>query len=106
MMNTLDVITLGMSRQDGARAAAVMVSDHRLHPGVQNEWRASGADWGEPDFTLGDAAQAAFLGSGCEQFSRHHQLARDNWQESHLQIFWNEFVSTARSCLWAEGGSQ
>ena len=102
-MNTLDVITLGMSRQDGARAAAVMVSDHRLHPGLQNEACASNADWGDPDFTLGDAAQSAFLGIGCEQFSRHHQLAGDNWQSEHIVAFWNEFVSIARACLWAGG---
>ena len=104
-MNTIDVITLTMSRQDGAKAAAEMVADRRLHPGIQNEARACGADWGDPDFTLGDAAQAAFLGSDCEEFSRHHQLAGDNWKEAHLQIFWNEFVSIARACLWAEGGN-
>ena len=101
-MNTIDVITLAMSRQDGAKAAAEMVSDGRLHPGIQNEWRASGDDWGDPDFSLGDAAQAAFLGSGCEEFSRHHQLAGDNWQSEHIVAFWNEFVSIARACLWAE----
>ena len=100
-MNTLDVITLAMSRQDGAKAAAQMVADGRLHPGIQNEWRASGDDWGDPDFSLGDAAQAAFLGSGCEEFSRHHQLAGVNWQSEHIEVFWNEFVSIARACLWA-----
>ena len=104
-MNTLDVITLAMSRQDGAKAAAEMVSDGRLHSGIQNEWRAANVSWGDPDFSLGDAACSAFLGSGCEQFSRHHQLAGDNWQEAHLQILWNEFVATARACLWAEGGN-
>lgn len=104
-MKTTDAITLAMSRQDGARAAAEMICDGRLHPGIQNEACASGDDWGDPDFTLGDAAQAAFLGSDCEEFSRHHQLAGDNWKEAHLQIFWNEFVSIARACLWAEGGN-
>ena len=101
-MNTLDVITLAMSRQDGAKAAAEMVSDGRLHSGIHNEWRAANVSWGDPDFSLGDAAQAAFLGSGCEEFSRHHQLAGDNWQSEHIVAFWNEFVSIARACLWAE----
>ena len=101
-MNTLDVITLAMSRQDGAKAAAEMVADGRLDSGIQNEWRASGADLGDPDFSLGDAAQAAFLGNGYEQFSRHHRLAGANWQEAHIIAFWNEFVSIARACLWAE----
>ena len=104
-MNTLDVITLAMSRQDGAKAAAEMVVDGRLQPTIQNEARASNADWGDPDFTLGDAAQAAFLGSDCEEFSRHHQLAGDNWQEAHINAFWNEFVSIARACLWAGEGT-
>ena len=104
-MNTPDVITLAMSRQDGAKAAAEMVADGRLHPGIQNEWRAANVDWGDPDFSLGDAACSAFLGSGCEEFSRHHQLAGDNWQEAHIEAFWNEFVSIARACLWA-GGEQ
>lgn len=43
-MNTPDVITLAMSRQDGAKAAAEMVADRRLHPGIQNEWRAANVD--------------------------------------------------------------
>ena len=101
-MTTLDVITVAMSRQDGAKAAAEMVADGRIQPGIQNEWHASGADWGDPEFTLGDAAQSAFLGSGCCEFSRHHQLAGDNWQDDHIKAFWNEFVSIARACLWAE----
>ncbi len=63
-MKTTDAITPAMSRQDGARAAAEMICDCLLHHGIQNEWRASGADWGDPDSTLGDAAQAAFFGSG------------------------------------------
>ena len=104
-MTTLDAITLAMSRQDGAKAAAVMVADGRLTTAIHSDWRASGNEWGEPEFTLGDAAQAAFLGSGCEEFSRHHQLAGDNWKSDHIEVFWNAFVATAKVCLWAEEGN-
>ena len=86
---------VGKSRED---TATVLTTGQR--------WESLRAGfWGDPDFTLGDAAQAAFLGSDCEELSRHHQLAGDNWKEAHLQIFWNEFVSIARACLWAEGGN-
>ena len=106
-MNTSDVITEPMSVMDGARAAALMVADQRLTSTIPDIEGGSdpGRDWGDPDFTLGDAAQAAFLGSDCEEFSRHHQLAGDNWQEAHIQAFWNEFVSIARACLWAGEGT-
>ena len=69
MTTTGDVISVAMSRQDGARAAAVMVADGRINADLWDDSRASGADWGEPEFSIGDAAQAAFLGFGCEKLS-------------------------------------
>ena len=105
-MNTIDVITLAMSRQDGAKAAAEMVSDGRLNPEIPHIVGGGDArDWGAEDFCLEDASTAAWCGTGCEEFSRHHQLAGDNWQSAHIEAFWNEFVSIARACLWAEGGN-
>ena len=104
-MNATDVITVAHSRLDGARAAAKLIADGRLTPDVFDEPRALGLSWGEEDFSLGDAAQSAFLASGCEEFSRHHQLAGDNWKSDHIEVFWNEFVSIARACLWAEEGN-
>ena len=106
MTTTGDVISLAMSRQDGARAAAVMVADGRLHDGLAYDNRASGADWGDSDFSLGDAAQAAFLGSGCEELSRHHHFMGDNWQQDHIVAFWHGFTTVARECLWAGGIKQ
>ena len=102
-MKTSDVITVTMSRLDGCRAAAVMVADGRLNDGLVADNRASGVDWGDPDFSIGDAAQAAFLGSGCEELSRHHHLMGDNWQQDHLMAFWHGFITVARECLWAGG---
>jgi len=46
-MKTSDVISVAMSRQYGARAAAVMVADGRLNDGLADDNRASGADWGD-----------------------------------------------------------
>ncbi len=105
-MKTSDVITVAMSRLDGARAAAVMVADGRLNDGLADDNRASGADWGDSDFSLGDAAQAAFLGSGCEELSRHHHFMGDNWQQDHIVAFWHGFTTVARECLWAGGIKQ
>ena len=102
-MKTSDVITVAMSRLDGCRAAAVMVADGRLNDGLVDDNRASGADWGDPDFSVGDAAQAAFLGSGCEELSRHHHFTSDNWEQDHLMAFWHGFTTVARECLWAGG---
>ena len=103
MTTTADVISVAMSRQDGARAAAEMVADGRLHDGLVNDNRASGDDWGEPEFSVGDAAQAAFLGSGCEELSRHHHFMGIDWQEDHLVAFWHGFTTVARECLWPGG---
>ena len=102
-MKTSDVITVAMSRLDGCRAAAVMVSDGRLNEQLVDDNRASGADWGDPDFSIGDAAQAAFLGNGCEELSRHHHFMGDNWKQDHLIGFWHGFTTVARECLWAGG---
>ena len=87
MTTTGDVISVAMSRQDGARAAAVMVADGRINADLWDDSRASGEDWGEPEFSIGDAAQAAFLGSGCEELSRHHHFMGDNWQQDHIVAF-------------------
>ena len=104
MTTTGDVVSVAMSRLDGARAAAVLVADGRLQSQIVDDNRASGADgWGDPDFTLGDAAQAAFLGNGCEGFSRHHLFMGDNWQQDHIVAFWHGFITVARECLWPGG---
>ena len=102
-MNASDVITVAMSRLDGCRAAAVMVADGRLNERLADDNHASGADWGDPEFTIGDAAQAAFLGSCGEELSRHHYFMRDNWDDQHCMAFWHGFVTVARECLWAGG---
>ena len=103
MTTTGDVISVAMSRQDGARAAAVMVADGRINADLWDDSRASGADWGEPEFSIGDAAQAAFLGFGCEKLSRHHHFMGDNWQQDHIVAFWHGFTTVARECLWPGG---
>ena len=97
------MISVAMSRLDGARAAAVMFSDGRLSIDFADESRALGAAWGDPEFSIGDAAQCAFLGSGCEGFSRHHQLMQSNWDGDHIAAFWHGFLSVARECLWPGG---
>tara|TARA_B100001964_G_scaffold170788_1_gene187946 strand:- start:163 stop:483 length:321 start_codon:yes stop_codon:yes gene_type:complete len=106
MTTTADVISVAMSRQDGARAAAVMFADGRLTPGLIDDCRADGRDWGDSDFSIGDGALAAFMGSGCECFSRHHQLMGENWKEDHVVSFWHGFVTVARECLWSGGFKQ
>ena len=102
-MKTTDVITVAMSRQDGARAAAEMVSDGRTTPQTVNSIRCTDAEWGELGFTLGDAAQSAFLGLGSESFSRHRQMVGTAWDEEHLIEFVAAFSTVARACLWAGG---
>ena len=104
-MKTSDVITENMSVMDGCRAAAVMVSDGRLTsdiPDIGGDCDP-GREWGDPDFTLEDASIAAFLGSGCEQFSRHQQLLGAEWKYDHLGAFTHGFITVARACLWPGG---
>ncbi|WP_115023642.1 hypothetical protein [Synechococcus sp. UW69] len=104
-MNVADVITKDMSVVDGCRAAAVMVADQRLTsaiPDIGGDCEPS-RQWGDPDFTLEDAAIAAFLGSGCEQFSRHQQLLGTEWNDDHLGAFTHGFITVARACLWPGG---
>ena len=102
-MNASDVITVAMSRQDGARAAAVMISDGRLHSELVDDPRASNSEWGEPEFSIGDAAMNAFLANGCEECSRHHLFSGTHFDQDHLMAFWHGFVTVARECLWAGG---
>ena len=104
-MNTSDVITEPMSVMDGARAAAVMVADQRLTstiPDIEGD-SDPGRDWGDPDFTLEDASIAAFLGSGCEPFSRYQQMLGVEWSDDHLGAFTHGFITVARACLWVGG---
>ncbi|KZR82608.1 hypothetical protein MITS9509_03397 [Synechococcus sp. MIT S9509] len=106
-MKTSDVISVAMSRLDGARAAAEMVADGRINPDIPHEVGAGDArDWGADDFCLEDASTAAFLGNGCEQFSRHRQMTGPGeWQEDHCEAFHQGFLGVALECLWA-GGSK
>ena len=100
-MNTLDVITLAMSRQDGAKAAAQMVSDGRLNPEIPHiVGGGDGRDWGDKDFCLEDASTAAWCGAGCETFSRHRQLAGFEWASEHCEAFHQGFLVVALECLW------
>ena len=106
MSTTGDVIDVSMSRMDGCRAAAVMVADGRLTPELLDDCRSDGRAWGDSDFSIGDGACLAFLGSGCEEFSRHHQFMGENWQQDHIVAFWHGFVTVARDCLWPGGFKQ
>ena len=105
-MNATDMITVAHSRLDGARAAAKLIVEGRLTPDVIDEPRALGLSWGEEDFSLGDAAQSAFLASGCEEFSRHHQWCKQlgiEWGDDHCVAFCQGFRTVATECLWAGG---
>jgi len=103
-MKTSDVITVAMSRQDGARAAAVMVADGRINPDMPHEVGAGAArDWGNEDFSLEDASTAAWCGIGCEPFSRHRQMLGFEWESAHCEAFHQGFLAVALECLWAGG---
>ena len=104
-MTPSDVITEPMSVMDGARAAAVMVADQRLTPGIpdiETDIDPS-RNWGDPDFTLEDAAIAAFIGDGCEPFSRHQLMLGFEWTDDHMGAFTHGFITVARACLWSGG---
>ena len=104
MTTTADVISVAMSRQDGARAAAVMFADGRLQPDIPHHVGSGDArDWGSEGFCLEDASVAAFLGSGCEPFSRHRQMAGTEWHGAHCEAFHQGFLAVALECLW-DGG--
>ena len=104
-MNVTDAITLAMSRQDGARAAAVLVADRRLTPDIPDIEGGSDPshEWGDRAFCLEDAMQSAFLGDGCESYSRHQQMTGFEWHETHFDAFGQGFFAVARLCLWPGG---
>ena len=106
-MNASEVITVAMSFQDGARAAAVLWARGRINPDTPHQVGAGDArEWGHPDFCLEDASTAAFLGNGCEQFSRHRQMTGPGeWHEDHCEAFHQGFLAVALECLWP-GGSK
>lgn len=103
-MRVSDAITLAMSRQDGARAAAVMVADGRLTPEIPHHVGAGDArEWGAEGFCLEDASVSAFLGEGCEPFSRHRQMTESDWHGSHCEAFHQGFLAVSLECLRAGG---
>ena len=102
-LTTAAVISLPMSFQDGARAAATLWGDGRITPDLIDSDQHQECSWGDPELNLGTVAVMAFVGEGCEPFSRHHQLTGTNWKEQHLCAFCMGFLRTARPLLWAEG---
>ena len=104
-MKVSDAITLAMSRQDGARAAAEMVADGRIKDVPHHVGDGNARDWGEEDFCLEDASVCAFCGTGCETFSRHRQMLGLDWESDHCEAFHQGFLAVALECLWA-GGKQ
>ena len=107
MTTTGDVISVAMSRQDGARAAAELWSDRRINPDTFHEVGMGEArDWGEEDFCLEDASTAAFLGNGCEPFSRQRQMLGFEWESDHCESFHQGFLAVALECLWPGGIKQ
>ena len=99
-MNATDAITLAMSRQDGARAAAVLWVEGRINPDTKHVpgW-GDAREWGHEDFVLEDASTAAFLGNGCECFSRHNQMTGSEWENTHCDAFHEGFLAVALECL-------
>ena len=103
-MNASEVITVAMSRQDGARAAAEMFADRRINPDIPHQVGAGDArEWGHPDFTLEDASTAAWCGIGCETFSRLRQMVGTEWGAEHCDAFHQGFLAVALECLWPGG---
>ena len=103
-MNASDVITLAISRQDGARAAATMWGDGRINSDTPHQVGAGDArDWGDEDFCLEDASTAAWCGIGCETFSRLRQMVGTEWESDHCEAFHQGFLAVALECLWARG---
>ena len=105
-MNASDVITLAMSRQDGARAAAVLWAEGRINPDTRHvDGWGDAREWGHEDFVLEDAIVAAWCGNGCETFSRHRQMLGFEWDDAHCNAFHEGFLAVALECLWP-GGAQ
>ena len=102
-MKTSDVITVAMSRLDGARAAAEMWVDGRIMDIPHQVGAGDAREWGHPDFCLEDASTAAFLGNGCEEFSRHRQMLGLEWHSEHCEAFHQGFLAVALECLWVRG---
>ena len=108
-MNATDAITLAMSRQDGARAAAVLWAEGRINADTKHVpgW-GDAREWGHEDFVLEDAITAAFLGIGCECFCRHvrmFRLTKGEWENEHCAAFHQGFLAVALECLWPGGGN-
>jgi len=83
-------ITLAMSRQDGAQAAAQMFAAGELLPEHATN---NGADnWGEPGCNLGDAATVAYREGRFAQSS-------DVMDLDHWQAFLEAFEEVGRMCL-------
>ena len=102
-MKTSDVITVAMSRQDGARAAAELWADGRIKDVPHHVGEGNARDWGEEGFCLEDASVCAFCGTGCEPFSRHRQMAGTDWLSDHCEVFHTGFLAVALECLWSGG---
>ena len=103
-MKVSDAITIAMSRQDGARAAAVLWGKGWINPDTPHHVGDGNArDWGEEDFCLEDASVCAFCGTGCETFSRHRQMTGFEWESDHCEAFHQGFLAVALECLWAGG---
>ena len=104
MTTTADVISVAMSRQDGARAAAVMFADGRLNPDIHHIVGGNNLrDWGDEGFCLEDASTCAWCGTGCELFSRHRLMVGLQWDDDHCEEFHQGFLAVALECLWAGG---
>ena len=103
-MNASEVITVAMSRQDGARAAAVLWASGRINPDTPHQWGAGDArEWGDEGFCLEDASICAWSGTGCELFSRHRQMRGFDWDSDHCEAFHAGFLAVALECLWPGG---
>ena len=100
-MNTSDAITLARSRQDGARAAAVLWGQGWINPETSHRVGSGDArEWGDEDFCLEDASTAAFLGTGLNKsFSRCRWMCGEEWHSDHCEAFHQGFLAVALECL-------
>ena len=71
-LTTAAVISLPMSFQDGARAAATLWGDGRITPDLIDSDQHQECSWGDPELNLGTVAVMAFVGEGCESCNRLH----------------------------------
>ena len=104
----IETITPEMSRQEGAKAAVVLIADGRLTPEMA---KASGCDsvggesWGNPAFDVSDACWCAFIGAGCEPFSTHyahHEEVGSDWADEHWDAFIAGFTDVAAQLFGKE----